>query len=227
MDLAEAESAAFTRRSRTARTSLRLADVEKPRDLVTEWEDRVREQFAALKSFAKRSGCTLKLGDLPPRLPGATPGREVTVYLDSPTRRIWKATFPGEAGFGQFGYYTPGGYLRRLRLSNRIFGDDVAFEGMWQRKGGVSIVTSQSFIQPHPERFIPTAEEIGGFLAALGFSYNESTMLWEREDGVQLADTHDRNFIRAPDESLIAIDVQPRLLPGHEWDSVRESPPRL
>ena len=134
--------------------------------------------------------------------------------------RYWKSTFPGEAGFGQFGYYTPAGYLRRLRLSNRIFGDDVEFEGMWSRKEGPSIVTSQSYIHPHPVRFIPTEEEIVALLTELGFSHNESLMLWERSDGVQLADTHDRNFIRAPDESIIAIDVQPRLLPGHDWDEV-------
>ncbi|MFN7564470.1 MAG: hypothetical protein ACK5TH_22050, partial [Prosthecobacter sp.] len=87
---------------------------------------------------------------------------------------MWKATFPGEAGFGQFGYYTPAGYLRRLRLSNRIFGDDVQFEGIWKRPGGLSIVTSQPFIQPHPVRFIPMEEEIHGLLHALGFGYTDS-----------------------------------------------------
>ncbi len=69
--------------------------------------------------------------------------------------------------------------------------------------------------------FIPTAEEITGYLNGLGFTHNDSLMLWERDDGVQLADTHDRNFIRAPDEAIIAIDVQPRLLPGHEFNAVR------
>lgn len=135
--------------------------------------------------------------------------------------RIWKSTFPGESGFGQFGYYTPAGYLRRLRLSNIVFGDDVAFEGIWTRTGGLSIVTSQSYIQAHPVRFIPTKEEIETYLGGLGFTHNDSLMLWERKDGVQLADTHDRNFIRAPDECIIAIDVQPRLLPGHDFEAVR------
>ncbi|MDZ4288558.1 MAG: hypothetical protein U0984_11400 [Prosthecobacter sp.] len=91
---------------------------------------------------------------------------------------------------------------------------------MWSRTDGTSIVTSQSYIQPHPTRFIPTAAEIEGFLGGLGFTYNTSTMLWERADGVQLADTHDRNFIRAPDETIVAIDVQPRLLAGHDFDTV-------
>lgn len=146
------------------------------------------------------------------------------MFHDAGGARFWKATFPGQAGFGHFGYYTPAGYLRRLRLSNRIFGDDVQFEGVWKRLGGLSIVTSQPFIQPHPERFIPTKAEIRGLLHALGFKYNKSLTLWERADGAQLADTHDRNFIRAPDESIIAIDVQPQLLPGHDFDAVIAAP---
>lgn len=71
--------------------------------------------------------------------------------------------------------------------------------------------------QPIP---LEGATDIDGLLHALGFAYNDTLMLWERGDGVQLADTHDRNFIRAPDESIIAIDVQPRLLPGHDFDAV-------
>lgn len=128
------------------------------------------------------------------------------------------------SGFGEFGYYTPAGYLRRLGLSNRIFDNDVDFDGIWQRRGGQSIVTSQSYILPHPVRFIPTHEEIEAFLQGLGLSHNDTLMLWERDDGVQLADTHDRNFIRTPDESIIAIDVQLRLLPGHAWAAGRAEP---
>lgn len=67
------------------------------------------------------------------------------VYYDAIHRRVWKATFPGQSGLsGISGHYTPGAYLRRLRLSNLVFGDDVAFEGLWQRKDGASMVTSQS-----------------------------------------------------------------------------------
>ncbi len=97
----------------------------------------------------------------------------------------------------------------------------MAFEGVWTRSGGLSIVTSQSYIQAHPVRFIPAQEEIQTYLGGLGFTHNDSLMLWERADGVQLADTHDRNFIRAPDECVIAIDVQPRLLPGYDFEAVR------
>ncbi len=92
---------------------------------------------------------------------------------------------------------------------------------MWRRKDGPSIVTSQSYIQPHPERFVPDEDEIAAFLGSLGFAYDGSAMLWQRDDGVQLADTHDRNFIRAPDGLIYAIDVQPRLQPGFDFEAVR------
>ena len=99
----------------------------------------------------------------------------------------------------------------------------MAFEGVLQRREGLSLVTSQSYIQPHPVRFIPTEKEIAAMLRGMGFSYDESPALWIRGDGVQLGAPHDRNLIRAPDESIIAIDVQPRLLPGYGETGVRGS----
>ena len=122
MDLAEAECAALSARPKTSRTGLGVANVGQSRDPVTEWEERVAAQFKAHQRFAKSSGSDLTEADMPSVLRGATPGREITAYLGVDRVRVWKATFPGEAGFGQFGYYTPAGYLRRLRLSNRIFG---------------------------------------------------------------------------------------------------------
>lgn len=220
MDLAAAEHIAISSRPKTPRASLGVADVEKPRDLVEEWEYRVKNQFAALKRWASASGCLLSPSAIPPILSGATPGREITAYIHPASGRVWKATFPGEAGFGAFGYYTPAGYLRRLRLSNVVFGDDVQFEGVWPRPKGISLVTSQPFIHPHPVRFIPTQDEIEAFLEDLGFRWVESRMLWERDDGVELADTHDRNFIIAPDGLIRAIDVQPRLKPGFDFENV-------
>ncbi len=221
MDLATAERAALSPRPTTPRASVGVANVGQPRDPVAEWEDRVSRQFASLKAWAKSNGALLTKADLPPRLPGCAPGREVAVYYDGSSRRVWKATFPGQAGVGPFGHFTPAGYLRRLRLSNLIFGDDVDFKGVWNRREGPSLVTSQRYIQPHPVRFIPTEEEIAAFLANLGFAFSESSGLWERDDGVEMGDAHDRNFIRAPDGAIHAIDLQPRLRSGYEWDGIR------
>jgi len=223
MELAEAERAAVTVRREAPRTGGRVANVGQPRDPVEEWEQRVAAQFEALEAWADGEGCLLTQRDLSPRAFGKS-GREHEVYHARSACRFWKSTFPGECGFGQFGYYTPAGYLRRLRLSNVVFGDDVQFEGIWMRDGGPSIVTSQSYIHPHPIRFIPTTEEIEGYLQSLGFEWNETTMTWHRDDGVELADTHDRNFIIAPDGLIRAIDVQPRLKPGFDFDQVKPLP---
>ncbi len=123
MDLAEAESIAIASRSSSRRPGGRVANVDQPRDQVTEWEERVASQFAALKAWAKSCGRLLKDGDLPVRGFGPS-GREHEVFHDVVQSRFWKATFPNQAGCGPFGFFTPAGYLRRLRLTNRIFEDD-------------------------------------------------------------------------------------------------------
>ena len=142
------------------------------------------------------------------------------IYHHVEQDRFWKTTFPNLAGFGPSGYFTPAGYLRRLRLSNLIFGDDVRFEGVLEKKDGPSIATSQTYIQPHPERFIPTQEEIVRYPEKLGFYQRGSTLWIREEDGISLGDCHDRNFIRTPGETIVAIDVQPILQEGHEWENV-------
>ena len=200
-----------------------MANVGQPRDPVEEFEFRVACQFAGLRKAAQKAGCLLKPPDMPAHSFGRG-GMEHEVWHDKPGGRYWKATFPGKAGCGPFGFYTPAGYLRRMRLTNLVFGDDLRFEGILARREGLSIVTSQPYIQPHPERFIPTEEEIEGCLAALGFAISEDTGHWERDDGVILGDAHDRNFIRAPDECLYVIDVQPKLRPGCAWETVRAFP---
>ena len=220
MELAEAERAAVGARSGTGAAGLGLADVGQPRDPVEEWEWRCRAQFSSLRQFAFEAGCRLTESDLPLVFPGASPGREVSVYFDPRRARVWKATFPGQSGFGGFGYFTPAGYLRRLRLSNLVFADDVEFEGIWEHREGPRIVTSQQYIQPHPDRFIPTQNEISTFLSELGFRFSEETRFWERKDGVEICDTHNRNFIRSPDGLIFAIDVQTRLKSGYSWEDV-------
>ena len=196
-----------------------MANVGQSRDPVAEFECRVASQFAALRKAAKETGCLLKPAQMPARSYGRG-GMEHEVWHDQPGKRYWKATFPGKSGCGPFGFYTPAGYLRRMRLTNLIFGDDIRFEGILVRKEGLSVVTSQPYIQPHPGRFIPTEEEIAECLAAFGFTLSDDSGAWERSDGVILGDTHDRNFIRAPDERVYAIDVQPKLQPGFPWEGV-------
>jgi hypothetical protein len=51
---------------------------------------------------------------------------EVSVFQHPGSECILKSTFPGKAGCGPFGFYTPAGYLRRMRLTNLVFGEAIA-----------------------------------------------------------------------------------------------------
>ena len=86
-----------------------MANVGQPRDPVAEFEFRVACQFAALCKSAQKVGCLLKVKDLPPAARSCAPGMEVSIYQHPGSERIWKATFPGKAGCGPFGFYTPAG----------------------------------------------------------------------------------------------------------------------
>ncbi len=142
---------------------------------------------------------------------------EHEVFHADDSKRFWKSTFPDQAGFGPAGYSTPIGYFRRLRLSNRVFGDDVRFEGIWKRPEGLSILTSQRYIFPDPETGMPTDAEISDWMQTLGFAWNnEHSGFIRKADEVLVQDTHRRNYIRAIDGELYAIDVQPRLPKGRE-----------
>ena len=220
MELAAAESAAIEGGREIARAVLAMADVEKSWNSAEKWEHIVKCQFQALKKLRKANGCLLNASQLPKNNFPAKGGMEQLHLSPRRTNRIWKTTFPNLAGFGPSGYFTPAGYLRRLRLSNLIFGDDVCFEGILEQDEGPSVVTSQTFIQPHPERFIPTEEEIASLLEGLGFYQRGSTLWIREEDGISLGDCHDRNFIRTPVETIVAIDVQPILQEGHVFDRV-------
>ena len=198
-----------------------MANVDEPRDPVEAWEFHVECQFRGLLRWARRKGCLLRLRDLPERDFGPG-GQEHIIYHDVVHGRFWKVTFPNTSGIGPSGFFTPAGYLNRLRLSNRIFGDDVRFEGILSRKAGISIVTSQHYVLPHPERFIPTESEIARCMRGFGFKPASATT-WIRDDGVSVGDVHNRNLIRRPDGVVEVIDVQPILSESYDWDGVREA----
>lgn len=146
---------------------------------------------------------------------------EHEIYHDEAGHRFWKSTFPERAGFGPTGYSTPFGYLRRLRLSNLLFGDDVCFEGIWQRPDGPSIVTSQSYILPDPLAGIPSEEDVTNYMNRLGFDWDDVQKGFFREaDGILVQDCHPRNYVRAVDGDLYAIDIQPTLAKGRKWEDV-------
>ena len=221
MELDEAETASIAGGSGSREAGGRVADVSPPRDPAEAWERALSTQFRNLTSFARERDCLLTRSDLP-SLDYGKGGMEHEIFHDPHEDRFWKSTFAGFAGFGPSGYSTPFGYLRRLRLSNLVFGDDVRFEGIWERPDGPSIVTSQRYILPDPMAGVPAMEAVCEFMAGLGFTRDGENVTFLREpDGVLAQDAHPRNYIRAVDGDIYAIDVQPFLERGRPWDEVR------
>ncbi|MCG8599318.1 MAG: hypothetical protein MI807_04165 [Verrucomicrobiales bacterium] len=220
MELDEAERAAVSGGSGAGKAGGGISDVPPPRDPVEAWERAISTQFRNLTEFAKRNDCILTRPDLP-ELDYGKGGMEHEIFHDEAGDRFWKSTFPEQAGFGPSGYTTPIGYLRRLRLSNLIFGDDVRFEGIWPRRDGPSIVTSQRYILPDPFEGVPTEEDVSKYMASLRFIWDEKQLgFYRKEDGVLVQDCHPRNYVRAADGELYAIDIQPFLDKGRSFDEV-------
>lgn len=109
----------------------------------------------------------------------------------------------------------PSAYLDRLDLFNRVFEDDVRFEGIVRLEPeNVSLVTSQPLVLGTT----PTRNEVAAFMRALDFrEVREPTTLpgsdahftcWYRPtDGVVAADAKPANFIKSMDGELYAIDL--------------------
>jgi len=138
-------------------------------------------------------------------------GSEVEVY-DSGDR-VLKITHPGEYGiaptvergvgnerfFDHGGAGTPSGFLERMELSNRLFGDNLRIEGV---TSDGRIVVSQRFIKGTP----PTVGEIDAFMVGEGFRKIDPYVYYDPAEGVLFLDAHEGNFVKTPD-SLIPIDA--------------------
>lgn len=132
--------------------------------------------------------------------------------------RVYKITqdhedFDYGTGLDQDYQTTPYQYLNRFALANRVFGDDIKWEGVIPSDGHIRTVTSQPFYSGEH----PTLADILTKLKGMGFKYHEvpselygmePTKIWYRpSDGVILGDVKPANFIKADDGSIRPIDV--------------------
>jgi len=133
--------------------------------------------------------------------------------------RYWKATYPGKAGFTVIAtesgptltHSLPREYLRRLWLSNHLFGDDIRLEGCAAEEGGLVIVTSQPTIVGDA----PTADEMIAFFETRHFSlipnfhagYRGSLSFYRALDQMAVFDVHPANLPRDQTGVLLPIDV--------------------
>jgi hypothetical protein len=122
--------------------------------------------------------------------------------------RVWKATYPNSFGVMPDGIEpAPIGYLERLQLQNRIFGDDIQLEGVLEPSFAlIRIITSQPAIQGRPAK----AEEIAAFFTQHGFArciLHDKSVWFRSADRVICADTHGGNVLATKAGAMVAIDV--------------------
>lgn len=173
------------------------------------------QQTSAYREVAQKAGKVLS----PDFLEGSKPlgvGGEHEVFKRG--NRVYKVTqnhedFDYGTGIGLDYQTTPYQYLNRLALTNRIFGDDVKWEGVIPEDGHIRTVTSQPFYKGEP----PSEKETDDKLSGMGFEAKtipsefygqEPSKVWYRqEDGILLGDVKPANFVKTDDGVIRPIDV--------------------
>jgi hypothetical protein len=167
---------------------------------------RYSAEFEALYDYAESTGLKFPFGEIPD--PPEMAGQEHVVWRSTDRRRVFKATKPNEFGVA-VGYSTSvpaSDYFSRLSLANRVFGDDIIFEGVATTANGkLQVVTSQPLIVGRAT--VP--QEIVNLMESMGFKALDiiGQPAWYREeDNVMAFDTHTKNFLTTPD-GPVPIDV--------------------
>jgi hypothetical protein len=154
-------------------------------------------------------------------------GSEHIVELDPDRGRVLKATRPeSHFGFGiAYGSQTPGAtpgeYLDRLAIHNRIFNDQIKLERIVPvGPGELSIVTSQPFIRGRDAKQV----EIDNMMRGKGFERIGLGAFYHPGDGLLIHDLVPKN-VKVSDAGYIhAIDpVIQRITPGFA-DYLKQNP---
>ncbi len=140
------------------------------------------------------------------------------------TRRLYKITHPGKAGFIPRAIRTKRGnvhvvaddatpleYLERLLLQARHFNDDVRFEGVLGSAPPSLVISQPKYEAADPDNPHPTRQEIREWLSGSkqGFEQNHDGTWYDAEDDLVLDDTKPANWIKTK-EGLRPIDVHMR-----------------
>jgi len=146
------------------------------------------------------------------RNPLVDSGREHDVYLDQKTGLVFKVTqgsMYGATPFLKNGEIvledaTPLEYIARWNLFNKVFNQDVGFEGLIEDSNGdVHIVISQPLILGTD----PSKSEISDFLKKFGFQQVDLNKFYRPKDNVLAVDAHGGNFRKTYDGHTVPIDV--------------------
>ncbi len=144
-------------------------------------------------------------------------GGEHSVVFDEVNGRVFKLTKPGLFGAQA---EDAGAYLERMALSNRVFGDDVKFEGIvnFPDEHAPRTVTSQSFAKGRDA----TSGEQADYLRGKGFVEHDGRWVHPILD-IAVWDTQTPgNVITRPDGTMQAVDLQVEPATSEELRAVRE-----
>lgn len=189
---------------RGAAESLRESLLHDPGgDHGTDVPQRLRPEAESVVSWAVANGRLVdfaRIGGLVDGFPSLGGQSEHVVFHIPQTNRVLKLTIP--PAFGAQG--TAADYLANLNAANRFFGDDIQLHGVLETLNGPSLVVSQPFVAGSQPDYVEIATWFGeaGFVQS---GYNR----WSHPDsGVEIADAHSGNLIKADDGELIPIDLQ-------------------
>ncbi|MDE1171983.1 MAG: hypothetical protein PW734_12385 [Verrucomicrobium sp.] len=130
---------------------------------------------------------------------------------------------------------SPGQYLARLALSNRVFGDDNRFEGVLvDRHGHPHIATSQHYFNSK-DSWTLSREEADRFMEERGFLHPPGSWGWHQylpQEGIVAVDFKAANFMRRENGQPFPIDlilsrVDPQKFKDWGWEKKAPEPPRL
>jgi hypothetical protein len=135
-------------------------------------------------------------------------GGEHCVTFNPVRQRVLKSTRPDlNHGFGitegRDPSATPSEYLDRLLTQNRIFSDDVQLEWIALVAQGISIVTSQPFIEGRDA----TQDEIESFMARKGFKKVGQGAFYHTGEDLLIHDLMSRNVKVDPLGRIHPIDA--------------------
>jgi hypothetical protein len=142
-------------------------------------------------------------------------GAEHRVYHDQANGLAVKATHTNRFGHSTYGpgiQATPSEYLRRLAWSNLFFGDAFSILGIaFDDEQQIEIICSQPWIDSHPIRPTPYAQEIDLYFQKIGFFRSplnpDAPVFYHLAFNLLVVDANDTNVIRNSEGELAAIDV--------------------
>ncbi|MEX1048761.1 MAG: NAD-dependent DNA ligase LigA [Akkermansiaceae bacterium] len=164
---------------------------------------RLRQEAQSVVSWARENGRLIdprEFGRLVARHPQLGGQSEHTVCHIQSRHRVIKFTLP--PNFGAQGDALA--YLRNLKASNTLFGDDIFLHGVLETRRGPALVTSQPFVPGDA----PTPGEVESWFKANGYRSVGHNRWRNDASGTDVADAHIGNLIKTAGGELIPIDLQ-------------------